>query len=84
MEAFGITTRSTIFSKCFRLKMDESGQQWREKREEDRTWNEVLEVRMGNKNTMRTMIKLTKEKFSFINNNIIYSLTFVSFIEYKR
>ena len=32
------------------------------------------------KNTVNTVIKLTKENVSFINNNLFFSLTFVSFI----
>ena len=64
-----MTSRSKISSVCFLLEMDERGQQWREKREEDRTRNEFLEGRRIMKNTMNTIEKLTKENISFINND---------------
>ena len=35
------TKFSRLSSKCFSLEVDESGTQWREKREGDRTRNEV-------------------------------------------
>ena len=43
-----------------------------EKREEDRTQDEVVEERMDNKNTMNTVIKLTKGNMSFINKQLVF------------
>ena len=58
------------------MKDDNSGG---EKREEDRTRDEVVEERMDNKNTINTVIKLTKEYVSFINTNLSFFLTIVPF-----
>ena len=38
---------------------------------------------MDNKNTMNTMIKLTKENVSFISNNLFFSLTIIPLIGFK-
>ena len=59
--------------------MDERGQQWREKREEDRTRDEVLEDRWVDEEHDEHRNFLTKEKNFISLNNMCFFLTIVPF-----
>ena len=63
--------------------MEERGQQWREKREEDRTHDEFLEGRRIMKNTMNTVENLAKENISFINKDLPFFLTIIPLLGLK-
>ena len=63
--------------------MDKRGQQWREKREEDRTRDEVLEERTVMMNT-RTQWRFQTMEMFHINNNICLSLTIIPLLRVKK
>ena len=67
MRLLKFTKCSRLSSKCFRLEVDESGKQWRDKRGGDGTRERLWKGEQIVKNTMTIQ---SRKNVSYINNNM--------------